>query len=187
MDRGNDSRNQPRIRRSVSTEAPRGIPAQIQRLLDERVLHAHALDAAAIAGLWSKAVYSDLDAREASLSTDNRVALAYQAGLQAVHAFLLAHGYRVRSTGSHHYYSLYAAQALAESANNDSLRRDALGLDRQRARRIAAVYEAEPAPDTDLADLLGILETFLPSIRSALMALLPEAADSLPAPGRRPR
>lgn len=171
----------------MSTGAPRGIPPQIQRLLEERVLHVHAPDATAIAGLWTKAVCSDLDAREPSLSTDNRVGLAYQAGLQAVHAFLQAHGYRVRSAGNHHYYSLYAAQALAEAAGDDALRRDALGLDRQRARRIAAVYEAEPASDTDLVDLLGILETLLPSIRSALMVLLLTDADSFPVPGRRPR
>lgn len=71
--------------------------SQIQRLLDERALETLTPDAAAIGGLWIKAIHSDLDAREASLSTDNRVGLAYQSGLQAVHALLQAHGYRVRS------------------------------------------------------------------------------------------
>ena len=171
----------------MSTGAPRATPPQIQRLLDERVLHRHDPDAAAVAGLWTKAACSHLDAREPNLSTDNRVGLAYQAGLQAVHALLQVHGYRVRSAGNHHYYSLYAAQALAEAAGDDALRRDALGLDRQRARRIAAVYEAEKASNTDLADLLGILDTLLPAIRAALMALLPAEAGSFPVSGQRPR
>jgi hypothetical protein len=51
------------------------------------------------------------------------VGLAYQAGLQATFAYLAARGYRVKSTRSHHYYTLYAAQAFAESERNEVLLR----------------------------------------------------------------
>ena len=78
-------------------------PPQIQRLLDDRSLEPLTPDAVAIEGLWIKAIHSDLDAREAMVSTDNRVGLAYQSGLQAVHALLQAYGYRVRSRTSHHH------------------------------------------------------------------------------------
>ena len=48
-------------------------PPQIQRLLDDRSLEPLTPDAVAIEGLWIKAIHSDLDAREAMVSTDNRV------------------------------------------------------------------------------------------------------------------
>lgn len=160
-------------------------PSQIQRLLDERALETLTPDPTSIGGLWIKAIHSDLDAREESLSTDNRVGLAYQSGLQAVHALLQAYGYRVRSKTSHHYYSFYAAQALARASGNDAIEREALDLDKHRARRAAAVYEAEPATAKDLAELLGILDRLLPAVRPALIALLPDQTASFPPPGAR--
>jgi hypothetical protein len=160
-------------------------PSQIQRLLDEHALEPLTPDPVAIKGLWTKAVHSDLDAREASLSTDNRVGLAYQSGLQAVHALLQAYGYRVRSKTNHHYYSFYAAQALARDAGNETIQREALELDKHRTRRVAAVYEAEPATERDLAELLGILDRILPAIRAVLIGLLLDHAAGFPEPGAR--
>ena len=160
-------------------------PSQIQRLLDEHALETLTPDPTAIGGLWIKSIHSDLDAREASLSMDNRVGLAYQSGLQAVHALLQAYGYRVRSKTSHHYYSFYAAQALARASGNDSIQREALDLDKHRTRRAAAVYEAEPATAADLTELLGILDRLLPAIRPVLIALLPDHAAAFLPPGTR--
>jgi hypothetical protein len=160
-------------------------PPQIQRLLDDRSLEPLTPDAVAIEGLWIKAIHSDLDAREAMVSTDNRVGLAYQSGLQAVHALLQAYGYRVRSRTSHHHYTFYAAQALARASGNDAIDREALDLDRHRARRAAAVYEAEPATAADLTELLGILDRLLPAIRPVLIALLPDHAAAFLPPGTR--
>ena len=166
--------------------SPKNIPERIQRLLDERGMEKGRPDPASVVGLWIKAVNSDLDAREAVLSTDNRVGLAYQAGLQAVRAFLDASGYRVRSGRNHHYYSFYAAQALAEAANDEALRRGAEDMDGHRARRATAVYDAEPATENDLADLLGILDGLLPAIRAVLLRQLPRRAADIPPAGQRP-
>jgi hypothetical protein len=165
---------------------PPGAPPRIQRLLDEGGLEQLRPDPASIIGLWVKALNSDRDAREPGLSTDNRVGLAYQAGLQAVHAFLGAHGYRVRASRSHHYYSFYATQALAEGASDEIVQRDAAEMDRHRTRRAAAVYDAESATEHDLIDILGILDTLLPAIRDALLKRLPERAAEILPVGKHP-
>jgi hypothetical protein len=164
---------------------PKDIPERVQRLIDEHGLERIRPDPVSIIALWVKAVNSDLDAREVGISVDNRVALAYQAGLQAVHAFLSASGYRVLGR-SHHYYSFYAAQALAEAAKDEPLRHGAEEMDRQRAHRATAVYDAIPASDEDLVDILGILDGFLPAIHVALLKQLPKHAADIPPAGRRP-
>jgi hypothetical protein len=171
----------------VSTgKPPSTVPERLQRLLDEGALQALRPDPVSIAGLWLKAVNSDLDAREAGLSMDNRVALAYQAGLQAVHALLDAHGYRVRSGRSHHHYSFYATQALAEAAGDQALRQAAEELDGHRTQRATAVYDAEPATEKDLVAILGILDRLLPAIHTALLKRNPSRAPDLPSPRKRP-
>ncbi|MGH7627296.1 MAG: hypothetical protein ACREOJ_18515 [Gemmatimonadaceae bacterium] len=164
----------------------RGVPERIQRLLDERVLERSQPDAATITGLWIKAVHSGLDAREPALSTDNRVGLAFQAGLQAAFAFLAARGYRVRSGRSHHYYLFYATQALAEADRDEPLRRAAVEMDRQRTHRAVAVYNADPATEKELTEMLELLGRLLPAIHAALMRQLPRRLTDLPPPGERP-
>lgn len=165
---------------------PGNIPERIRRLLEDRGLETVRPDPVSVVGLWIKAVHSDLDVREESLSTDNRVGLAYQAGLQAVHAFLEAHGYRVKSGRSHHHYSLYATQALADAANDDLLLRGVEEMDRHRVHRAGAVYDAAPATSEDLADILGVLDGLLPAIRVGLLKQVPKSARDIPPSGQRP-
>jgi hypothetical protein len=162
------------------------VPERIQRLLDERALEHSRPDDAMITGLWMKAVHSAVDARQPALSLDNRVGLAFQAGLQAAVAFVAVCGYRVRSGRSHHYYLFYATQALAEARDDESLRRPAEEMDRQRMRRAVAVYNADPATDEDLAEMLDIIERLLPAIHAALTRLLPKRVEILPPPAKRP-
>lgn len=93
---------------------------------------------------------------------------------------------RSRQARFNHYYLFYATQALAEARDDESLRRAAEEMDRQRMRRAVAAYNADPATDEDLAEMLDLVERLLPAIHAALTRLLPKRVEILPPLAKRP-
>ena len=93
---------------------------------------------------------------------------------------------RSRQARFNHYYLFYATQALAEARDDESLRRAAEEMDRQRMRRAVAAYNADPETDEDLAEMLDLVERLLPAIHAALTRLLPKRVEILPPLAKRP-
>jgi hypothetical protein len=75
--------------------------ADIDRLVEERILAREELADDQVAAFWAKAAASFTDASLPGISSDGAFQSVYTAILQATFATLAAHGLRVRSTANH--------------------------------------------------------------------------------------
>jgi hypothetical protein len=85
--------------------------ADIDRLVEERILAREELADDQVAAFWAKAAASFANASLPGISSDGAFQSVYTAALQATFATLAAHGLRVRSTANH-YKAFYALQKL---------------------------------------------------------------------------
>jgi hypothetical protein len=164
------------------TGSPAPQSARVQRLIEDRKLERITPDPEAVVGVWRKAVNSGVDADLPGVSLDNAVDMAYRATLQAAHALVESHGFRVRSGQGHHYLTFYVAEALGYP----ELARLTERTDPHRTARSSAVYDPVPATQRQLDDLREIVRALLPVVHGVLRARHPDRAARLAVPGTRP-
>ncbi len=110
---------------------------EIERLVQDRNLIRESFDDEQVAGYWTKAMASLVEAQSEGLSTDGAYLMAYTAALQAALAVLAAHNLKVRGT-SNHYMTFHAVQKLNATMRDCGRRFDALRLTRHQS-----LYEPE--------------------------------------------
>jgi hypothetical protein len=144
--------------------------ADIERLVQDRSLIRESFDDEQVAGYWTKAMASLVDAQSAGLSADGAYLMAYTAALQASLAVLAAHNLKVRGT-SNHYMTFHAVQKLNAAMRDCGRRFDALRLGRHQA-----VYE----PEHDEVDVVKRLSRAMDSLRDGLPACRAEIIEVRP-------
>lgn len=150
--------------------------ADIQRLVDDHSLIREPFDDEQVAGYWTKAMASWMDAQAEGLSTDGAYVIAYTAALQASLAVLAAHNLKVRGV-SNHYMTFHAVQQLNATMFQCGRKFDALRLTRHQS-----VYEPvhnEVNMVKQLARAMDTLRSGLPASRAEIIATRPPLAATL--------
>lgn len=151
--------------------------ADINRLVEERVLAREEFADEQVAAFWAKAAASFHDASLPGLSSDGAFQSVYTAALQATFATLAAYGLRVRSNANH-YKAFYALQNL-----DGALRAPAIFFDELRQTRHESIYEPEHEEEeilVRLAEARGSTPAALVALRAAILTARPALANRLP-------
>jgi len=122
--------------------------AALQRLLDSHSIDPFPATDEEVAARWRVAVGSFQDSRRV-VTAEVRIAVSYQAGLQAVTTLMRSAGYRLHASAGGHHYTTFATVAALETGD---LRTLANELSRMSRRRHRAVYDWHD-PDEAEADL----------------------------------
>lgn len=109
--------------------------ARLQIMVESRELEVAAAPDREVNGRWRKAVVTYQDAAK-NLSSDSKLTLYYQAGLQAATALIRASGFRVLGT-DHHRHTFEALRAL-DLADLSAIARE---MNAFRRSRHQAIYD----------------------------------------------
>jgi hypothetical protein len=119
--------------------------AALQRLLDSRSIEPFPVTAEEVVARWRVAVGSFNDSRRV-VTAEMRIAVSYQAALQAALTIVRSAGYRLRSTAGGHHYTTFATVAALEAGDLAHLANEMSRLSRRRHR---AVYDWHDPDDAD--------------------------------------
>ena len=159
--------------------------AALKRLLDSRSIEPFPATDEEVTARWKAAVGSFQDSRRV-VTAEMRIAVSYQAGLQAASTVVRSAGYRLRSTPGGHHYTTFATLAALQAGDLAGLANE---LSRSSRRRHRAVYdwhgpddaedELDPAPlERAVADLMDAAYRALVRERPALAGVLVPPAGS---------
>lgn len=155
--------------------------AALQRLLDSHSIDPFPATDEEVEARWRVAVGSFQDSRRV-VTAEVRIAVSYQAGLQAATTLMRSAGYRLHSSPGGHHYTTFAAVAALESGD---LRVLANELSRMSRRRHRAVYDwhdpDEAEAELDPASLERIVADLMSAAYESLIRSRPGLAG-LPRP-----
>jgi hypothetical protein len=112
----------------------------VQYHLDAKRIEPWPADDNEVLGFWRKSLIAHEDARNTSVSPENRLLRAYDAARLAALAVMREAGYRTRGSESHHFVTFEVARSLASDAE---LRRALDAMNSLRKVRHEVEYEAE--------------------------------------------
>lgn len=156
--------------------------AALERLLEARSIEIASATDEEVTSRWRVAVGTFQDSRRV-VTVEMRIAVAYQAALQAAMTLMRSAGYRLRSTpGGHHHATFATVAALADG----DLRHLANELNRLSRRRHRAVYDwhdpDEAEEQLDPLQLERAVAELMEAAHRALAAERPEIAGVLAPP-----
>jgi hypothetical protein len=148
--------------------------AALQRLVEGRSIEPFPATDEEVTSRWRVAVGTFHDSRRV-VTVETRIAVAYQAALQAAMALMRSAGYRLRTTpGGHHYTTFATVAALADG----DLRHLANELNRLSRRRHRAVYDwHDPDEAEEQLDPLKLERAVAELMEAAHRALAAERPD----------
>jgi hypothetical protein len=136
---------------------------QLDILLSSYEIEPYEAEDEQILGLWDAAVGSYEDSLRVR-RVNNRVAMCYQAGLQAASALVATAGYRVRMSNRNHHATTFSTLAALELGELSELAR---GLNLLRTQRHRSVYSPEPSNESIAADRIGELDRIVRAMLAA--------------------